>query len=93
MNPKTLFYQIKNTCVHYKSPVHHISCSSGVNYRLHAGQPREGYLARLPCVTNSPLNKNVVPCSLLKLPTDEEAMKEVKMLEELIKEKVNGRHS
>jgi len=61
----------KNTCVHYRSPLHFDSCAKGINYRGISNGPREGYLARLPCVTTK-LTKNQQSCCLYLEPTKDQ---------------------
>lgn len=73
---KTIREQLADKCVNYKSPIHNTHCKAGHNYRIIAGGERAGYLARLPCVRNSPLNKNTQPCSDCRFPTESEIDKE-----------------
>lgn len=73
------------TCKHYCSPIHYQKCGKGINYREIAGGEEEGYLARLPCVKDSILNKDQVSCELYEEPTKEEVKEfNKKVMEQLL---------
>jgi hypothetical protein len=66
---------MRTSCRHYSSPVHNECCKVGVNYRKLGDDSRAGYLARLPCVVDSPLTKEPVTCDKVSLLTEDELTK------------------
>lgn len=81
---KSLRDQISDRCIHFRAPFSNDSCEAGHKYRTIAGGGRAGYLARLPCIRNSPLGKNVQSCPDLCFPTEQEIDKGVAEYEKII---------
>lgn len=70
-------------CKHYLSPLHFDECAAGVNYLQISNGGRDGYLARLPCVTTS-LTRNQQKCDSYCMKTEEELKDEYEKFNELI---------
>jgi len=82
---KSLKEQIENRCPHYTAPFHNNRCAKGVKYRELVGGPRQGWLARLPCVFESPLKKQpVAKCEHIRKPTEREVDEELKEIDRMI---------
>lgn len=62
----------QGTCKHFTG-YQNGKCMAGIEYRALVGGDDFGWAARLPCVTNSPLNKpGGPPCEKFEEPTAEE---------------------
>ena len=82
----------KDSCKYFTSPIHNTECKKGINYRKLAGEPREGYLARIPCAGSSPLRKGNISCELKENYTKEEILAqetEMKIQSEMICKAIN----
>lgn len=70
---KSLHDQIADSCIHHRAPMHHKTCSAGVNYRDLVGGPNFGWMARRPCVRNLPLTKQpVAKCDHCQWPNEQQ---------------------
>lgn len=62
------------------------TCKKGVNYRAHTGGPDLGWAARLPCIPDSPLNKEpMANCEHYQPYTPEEIEQQERDIEERMK--------
>ena len=61
-----------DSCRHFKSPIHNEACGVGINYRTLAGEPRAGYLARIPCAGSSPIRQGNITCDKMAVFSKEE---------------------
>lgn len=50
-------------CRHFTGALHNEKCKAGVHYRSMVGGPDFGWMARLPCLPDSPLRKDMVTCA------------------------------
>jgi hypothetical protein len=82
---RNLYEQIAQRCVHFQSPIHMEECKAKINYRELAGEPREGCLARLPCVRTA-LSKDVKKCKHLRLPDESEVMEEIDQINRMYRD-------
>jgi len=84
---KNLHDQIADKCVNFKSPAHNKECLAGQNYRIISGEPRKGYLARLPCVRNCALTRQPVgKCKFLRFPNEDEIQGELEEIQKITDE-------
>jgi hypothetical protein len=51
---------MRDKCKHFSGPVHNKACKAGIDYRALVGGPDLGWMARLPCIPDSPLKKSPV---------------------------------
>lgn len=63
----------KERCKHFNGAIHNKTCGAGVCYRELVGGDNFGWVVRLPCIPDNPLNKReVVKCQKFESMTKEE---------------------
>lgn len=76
---KSIAEQYMNWCLHYEG-IQNEFCKAGINIRQHVGGPDLGWGLRTPCIKSN----NVNTCPLVQFPTQEEAEKHAREVQQHI---------
>ena len=75
----------KTKCRYFNGPVHNKKCKAEIDYRQLVGGPDLGWMARLPCISNSPLRKQpLAKCNNFYPYSEDEILQQEKEMQERI---------